>query len=87
MTTFADQTIEVTALGFRNSKDKHQLESFPKRMVWGDREYSFADITMQYLVQKGQQLITLFDMTDGDTIYRLRLENDAWTLVGMRGSL
>ncbi|MDL2342382.1 MAG: hypothetical protein QFB87_04880 [Patescibacteria group bacterium] len=78
--------VEVTALGFRNKKDQHQLESFPKRMVWGDREYNFAEMTMQYLVRKGQQLVTLFDVTDGSTLYRLRLEDDCWTLVGTSGS-
>lgn len=82
--------IEVTALGFKNSprhkQDQHQLESFPKRMLWGDREYAFVDMTMQYLVQKGQQLIKLFDVTDGNTSYRLRLEDDRWTLVGTTGN-
>lgn len=78
--------IEVTALGFKSSprrkQAQHQLESFPKRMLWGDREYAFVDLTMQYLVQKGQQLIKLFDVTDGNISYRLRLEDDRWTLVG-----
>lgn len=74
--------VEVTALGFRNKKNQHQLESFPKRMVWADREYTFADMTMQYLVHRGKQLIKLFDVSDGNTLYRLRLENDRWTLVG-----
>ncbi|MBC7707937.1 hypothetical protein H7Y63_01830 [Polaromonas sp.] len=84
--TRIDATVEVTALGFRNKKDQHQLESFPKRMVWGDREYTFAEMTMQYMVQKGQQLIKLFDVTDGQTLYRLRLEDDRWTLVGTSGN-
>ena len=88
--TRIDAIVEVTALGFinnaRSKKDAQRLESFPKRMVWGDREYNFADMTMQYLVQKGQQLVKLFDVTDGHTSYRLRLEDDRWTLVGLTGS-
>ena len=88
--TRIDATVEVTALGFINStrttKKQHQLESFPKRMVWGDREYNFAEMTMQYLVRKGQQLVKLFDVTDGNNLYRLRLEDDRWTLVGITGS-
>ena len=88
--TRIDATVEVTALGFINStrtnKEQHQLESFPKRMIWGDREYTFADMTMQYLVRKGQQLVKLFDVTDGNISYRLRLEDDCWTLVGTSGS-
>lgn len=79
--------VEVTALGFWNKKDQHQIASFPKRMVWGDKEYSFVDMTMQYAIKKGQQLIRLFDVTDGNTSYRLRLENDAWTLVGTSANM
>ena len=88
--TRIDATVEVTALGFINStrskQTHHQLESFPRRMVWGDREYTFAEMTMQYLVRKGQQLVKLFDVTDGNTSYRLRLEDDRWTLVGTTGN-
>lgn len=88
--TRINASIEVTALGFinptRSQKNQHQLESFPKRMIWGDREYTFAEMTMQYLVHKGQQLIKLFDVTDGNVSYRLRLEDDRWTLVGTTGS-
>ena len=80
--TRIDATIEITALGFRNKKDQSQLESYPKRMVWGDREYNFVDMSMQYLVKRGKQLIKLFDVTDGNTLYRIRLEGDRWTLVG-----
>ena len=39
---------------------------------------------LQYVVQKGQNVVRLFDMNDGDHTYRLRLENDTWTLVGTR---
>lgn len=84
--TRINAAIEVTALGFLNKKDQHQLESFPKRMVWGDREYNFVDMTMQYLVKKGHDLIKLFDVTDGNVQYRLRLEGESWTLVGSSAS-
>jgi hypothetical protein len=53
-------------------------------MVWGGREYTFVETGLRYLVQKGAELIQLFDVTDGDTTYRLRLADDRWTLVGLR---
>lgn len=84
--TQINATIEVTALGFRNKKNQSQLDSYPKRMVWGDREYAFAEMTMQYLVRHGKKLVKLFDVTDGNTQYRLRLEDDSWTLVGTSNS-
>jgi hypothetical protein len=32
--------------------------------------------------------VQLFDMSDGDNnTYRLRLENDQWTLVGMKAGI
>lgn len=80
-----NQEVEITALSFRNPKNQRQLESYPRRMVYEGREISFIDC-MHYLVQKGQQLIKLFDVSDGSTLYRLRLENDCWTLVGTRAS-
>lgn len=74
--------IEITSLYFRNRGDKQRLESYPKRMIYDGREYNFIETGMQYLVRKGQQLVKLFDVSDGNTTYRLRLENDCWTLVG-----
>jgi hypothetical protein len=43
-------------------------------------------MTMQYLVRHGKKLVKLFDVTDGSTQYRLRLEDDCWTLVGTSSS-
>lgn len=82
---YVDQEIEITSVYFRNRPGQQRLESYPKRMVYGGREYSFLESGMHYLVHKGQQLINLFDVSDGSTTYRLRLENDHWTLVGMKG--
>jgi hypothetical protein len=54
-------------------------------MLLEGREYTFAEQGMRYLIQKGQQLIKLFDVSDGETQYRLRQDgNDHWTLVGMK---
>jgi hypothetical protein len=73
--------VQITALSFRTSPEQHELESFPSRMVWGEREYNFVDLGMQYLIRTGQQLVRLFDVSDGQQEFRLRLENDSWTLI------
>lgn len=81
--------VEITSLAFQQSSgNKRGLQGYPRRMVWGGREYSFVELGMQYLVKKGQELVRLFDMSDelGAT-YRLRLENNCWTLVGMKENL
>lgn len=85
ITTFDEQTIQITSVYFRNNPSKQRFESYPRRMVYGGREYTFIESGMRYLVQKGQELIRLFDMTDGQNEYRLRVDgNEQWSLVGMK---
>lgn len=77
-----NKEVNVTALYFRG----RQLESFPKRMEFNGREYTFMD-GLRYLVHKGQRLIRVFDMTDGTRDYRLNLDvrQQSWTLVDITG--
>lgn len=85
METLNTPEIQITALGFRNNPADKHLESYPRRMVLEGREYTFIDSGMRYLIKKGQQLIRLFDVSDGSTQYRLRLDGEnRWTLVNMR---
>ena len=85
-TLFIDtKEIEITSVYFRNSQNKERLESYPKRMLLDGREYTFMEGGLRYLVQKGQQLVKLFDVSDGQNQYRLRLDNNNhWTLIGIR---
>lgn len=76
--------VEITSLAFQRRSKEHGLKGYPKRMVWDGREYNFRELSMQYLVRKGQELVQLFDMTDGDTTYRLRNDGQQWTLVGLK---
>lgn len=79
--TTINEEVNVTEVYFLN---KNSLRSFPKRMEYKNEEYHFVD-GLQYLVQKGQQAIRLFDMTDGINKYRLRFDNHAftWTLLSI----
>jgi len=80
-----NKEVSVTALYFRNNG---QMKSFPKRMEFNGREYTFLESGLRFLVQKGQQLTQIFDMTDGNTNYRLKFndEDQLWTLVDMTES-
>lgn len=60
-----------------------QLRGFPRQIEFGTTRCTFKD-GFQYLVKNGERLTRLFDMTDGNTTYRLRLEDDTWMLVGTR---
>jgi len=84
---FATKEIEITSVYFRNQAGAQRFESFPKRMLLDGREYTFAESGMRYLVRKGQELIKLFDVSDGQTQYRLRVDEQShWTLVGTKAA-
>lgn len=73
--------VNVPELYFKN---EGRLKTFPRRMEFDGREYTFMD-GLRYLVQKGQNLIQIFDMTDGARDYRLQFDDAqrSWTLVDM----
>ena len=68
-----NKEVNVTALYFKGNR---QLTSYPKRMEFNGREYTFIESGLRYLVQKGQQLVQVFDMTDGATNYRLKFDQN-----------
>ncbi len=76
-----NKEINVNAFYFKTNTSN--MRSYPKQIELDGSQVSFAD-GLVYLVRKGQQIIQLFDMTDGDNTYRLRHSDDQWTLVGMR---
>lgn len=77
-----NKEVHVTAWYFRNHS---QLISFPKRIEFDHQEYTFAE-GLRMLIKKGNEIIQLFDMTDGTTNFRLRNDSQQWTLVSMKPS-
>jgi hypothetical protein len=87
-TFFSNQEVQITAVQFRGGAGNHELESYPRRMVYDGREVSFIETGMRYLIKKGAELVKLFDVSDGETQYRLRLDGqNHWTLVGMKAAV
>ena len=78
-----NKEVNVTSVYFRPGR---HLKGFPKRMEYEGREYTFVESGLRYLMQKGQQLFDIFDMTDGIQDFRLKFDTDAhvWTLVGVK---
>jgi hypothetical protein len=76
-----NKEVSITSVYFRPGR---HLKGFPKRMEYEGREYTFIESGLRYLVQKGQQFIEIFDMTDGFQDYRLKFNpsDHIWTLVG-----
>jgi hypothetical protein len=81
MTHFTNnpQNIEVNSFYFTHGK---RFKSFPERITLDHDQYTFKS-GLEMLVQRGQDVVRLFQMTDGQRTFRLRQENDQWTLVGL----
>lgn len=75
-----NQEVNVTAFYFQNSR------VFPQRVELEGAQLSFLENGLRCLVQKGQDLIQIFNMSDGDKLYRLSFEpnNRTWTLLSSR---
>ena len=80
MTYVLNQEINVTAFYFTKGK------TFPRRIQFGDSELTFVESGLRCLVQKGQELIEIFNMSDGRNQYTIRHErtNRHWTLLSKR---
>ncbi len=65
-------------------EDDGRLKTYPRRMEFEGREYTFRQ-GLRSLIQKGQQMIQIFDMTDGARDYRLQADAACrqWTLIDM----
>lgn len=81
MTKMINREIEINAVTFTNKKG---FQSIPQIITVDNQRYSFVDSGLRYLVRQGHHLIRLFDMTDGKSTFRLRNEDDQWTLVSIK---
>ncbi|HSX16517.1 MAG TPA: hypothetical protein VLH86_00245 [Patescibacteria group bacterium] len=80
-----NKEVSVPELYFRaQGQSRGDLKSYPRRMEYEGREYTFMD-GLRFLIQKGHDLVQVFDMTDGARDYRLKFDTMAksWTLVDM----
>jgi hypothetical protein len=77
-----DKEVTLTAVYFGGSKQT--LKTFPKRIECEDTTYTFSE-GLQLVIQKGQELVKIFDMTDGQAHYRLRNDVAArtWRLLSI----
>jgi hypothetical protein len=79
--SYINETVNVNAFYFATSFG--QLKTFPRQVEHEGQKLTFQD-GLQYLVQKGQHAVRFFDMNDGEHTYRLRCENNIWTLIGAK---
>lgn len=80
MTYAVNQAVNVTGYYFAKGR------SFPSRVQYGDKELHFEQSGLRCLVQKGQEFVEIFNMSDGRDQYRLKFEPGLrnWTLLTRR---
>lgn len=79
--TIINEPVAVTAVYFTNRRG---IKTFPRRIEYQGRSYTFAD-GIRMLVKRGESVTRLFDMTDGQTNFRLSSDANQthWTLVAI----
>ncbi len=78
------QEVSVTAFYFAAGSTQ---KSFPRRIEDDQgHQLNFLENGLRCIVKKGQELIEIFNMTDGQQLYRLSFEpgNNSWKLLGSR---
>ncbi len=83
--TAINQIVNVNSFYFKDTSANQRLKTYPKAVEFGNTTISFLD-GLQYLIHEGKRIIQLFDMTDGRTIFRLKFEDDQWTLISTKAS-
>lgn len=85
MINMMNEPVEIISLGFASRPRQKRLQAYPRRMVWGEHEYDLVDSGLHFLIKKGQELVRLFDVSDGHHCFRLRCDShNNWTLVSRR---
>ena len=81
--TLINQDVNIVAYYFHNKG--RRLRCFPKSMEWNHRRIVFTETGMVHPTKKGQRMVHMFDMTDGQADYRLEFDAEqlTWTLVSI----
>lgn len=74
--TLINKEVAVNAFTF---KGKGKFRSIPKQITIDTEEVTFVETGMHYLLQKGQSMVQLFDMSDGHRNYRLQFDSSNFT--------
>lgn len=78
--TKIEKLVEVTAITFGKN-----FEPVPSRIEFEGKTIRFVDEGLRYHIKKGGDILRLFDMTDGESLFRLRQEpaNAGWQLLSI----
>lgn len=76
---------EVSIVAYYFKSGLRRLRCFPKRMEYQGRVIEFSETGLRHPTKKGQRMVHVFDMTDGNADYRLEFDAAAltWTLISI----
>ena len=82
-TNFINKDVSIVAYYFKSHA--RRLRCFPKRMEYDGKRVNFTETGLVHPTKKGQRMVHVFDMTDGQADYRLEFDAQAlsWTLVAI----
>lgn len=78
------EEVQVTAYYYSHGDTKR---SFPRRIELPEgRQINFIESGLRCMVKKGQDLLQVFNMTDGELLYRLGFDtsDQTWKLLSTR---
>ncbi len=80
--TFINKQVNVNSVYFSG---RNNFRSFPREISYDNHQVTFVESGMRYLLQKGQKVVQLFDMSDGQSNYRLQFDSSdfTWTLLNI----
>ncbi len=78
-----NKEVNIVAYYFKSSE--RRLRCFPKRMEYEGKRVDFTETGLVHPTKKGQRMIHVFDMTDGNADYRLEFDaqNLSWKLIAI----
>ncbi len=78
--TTIEKPVLVTAIRFARN-----FETVPKRIEFEGRTINFVDEGMRFCITHGTDMVRLFDLSDGKSLFRLRRENNSptWNLLSI----
>jgi hypothetical protein len=78
-----NKDVSVVAYYFKNAGAR--LRCYPKKIEYDGKSIVFTEMGMRHPTKKGERMIHIFDMTDGQADYRLEFDAQrlTWTLVAI----
>lgn len=75
--TTIEKPVSVTAIRFGKN-----FEPVPRRIEFEGRTINFIDEGLRFCIKQGSEIVRLFDLTDGESLFRLKQEgmSSTWNL-------